>query len=96
LVSEVFGAAALGRSAIAPHLIDGQKDLDKAGCARFGHGIEVIRTITRTAAFPRWHSASIAPPPSDQKVIIALLERYVPENVEYTLLFESRQSRRRR
>ena len=87
LVGEYFGAAALIDPAIAPHLIDGQKDLDKL-VRQIGHGIEVIKHLRQQPRIPALALGVYCTVPADQKIIIALLERYVPENVEYTLLFD--------
>ena len=88
LTREIFGEAALTDPAIAPHLIDGQKDLDKLIC-QIGHGIEVIRALRETKpVLPALALGVYCTVPSDQKVIIALLERFVPANVEFTLLFD--------
>ncbi len=87
LVGDVFGAPALDDPAIAPHLIDGQKDLDKL-VRQIGHGIEVINTLNQSnRPLPALALGVYCTVPSEQKVIAALLERYVPQNVEYTLLF---------
>lgn len=88
LVRQHFGEAALNDPAIAPHLIDGQKDLDKL-IRQIAHGIEVITALRASGrTLPALALGVYCTVPSDQKMILALLERFVPEGVEFTLLFD--------
>ncbi len=86
ITREYFGEAALHDPTIAQHLIDGQKDLDKI-IRQIGHGIEVIERLRESdRPLPALALGVYCTVPSDHAIIVALLERYVPENVEFALL----------
>lgn len=88
LVAQYFGLDALADDAIARHLVAGQKDLDKL-VREIGHNIEVLKAIKeQRPALPQLTLGVYCTVRSDQAVVLALLERYVPPDVSFALLFD--------
>lgn len=88
VVRRAFGDDALTDPAIASQLIDGQRDLDKI-IVQMAHNLEVITTLQASGRpLPALALGVYCTVPSDHKLILAVLQRYVPENVSYALLFD--------
>lgn len=83
-----FGDDALTDPAIASQLVDGQRDLDKI-IVQMAHNLEVIKTLQASGrALPVLALGVYCTVPSDHKLILAVLQRYVPQGVSCALLFD--------
>jgi hypothetical protein len=69
-------------------LADGQRDLAKL-IVQIGHGVKVIQALHQSDRIQQSLALGVyCAVPADHKAVLALLQRYVPEGVEFTLLFD--------
>lgn len=88
IARQSFGDAALNDPAISAHLSDGQKDLDRL-MTEIGHAIQVFNALrTRNTRLPALALGVYCTVRSDHAVILALLQRFVPDGISYALLFD--------
>ena len=85
IAAENFGAEVLTDPAIAPHLIDGQKDLDRL-MREIGQAIRVFKALRHRDNCPELALGVYCTVRSDHAVLLALMQHYVPENVSFALL----------
>jgi hypothetical protein len=85
LVSRYFGEL---HPDVDRHLAEGQRDLGKL-IVQIGHGVQVIKALRRSDCnLPNLALGVYCAVPPDHKAILAMLQRYVPDGVEFTLLFD--------
>ncbi|MBL8163618.1 MAG: hypothetical protein JNJ61_16655 [Anaerolineae bacterium] len=78
----------LADETITPHLVDGQKDLDRL-MLEIAHAIQVFTTLRESGkALPHLALGVYCTVRSDHAVIMNLLRRYTPSGVSYALLFD--------